>query len=102
MPRAFPSRPRTDRRTARCADHCATSGRCRATVSTVCGTCGRIAALAAVPNLRHLEWFHDHVRIEQMLFDGTVDPHGGTVTPSSEPGNGLTWRATAAAPYRVM
>ena len=24
----------------------------------------------AVPRLRHLEWFHDHVRIEQMLFDG--------------------------------
>ena len=30
---------------------------------------------AAVPNLRHLEWFHDHVRIESMFFDGTLDPH---------------------------
>jgi L-alanine-DL-glutamate epimerase-like enolase superfamily enzyme len=24
----------------------------------------------AAPTLRHLEYFHDHVRIEQMLFDG--------------------------------
>ena len=29
---------------------------------------------AAVPNLRHLEYFHDHQRIERMLFDGTLDP----------------------------
>ncbi|WP_416530191.1 enolase C-terminal domain-like protein [Streptomyces coelicoflavus] len=36
---------------------------------------------AAVPNTRHLEWFHDHVRIENMLFHGTLDPRGGTLTP---------------------
>ena len=24
----------------------------------------------AAPRLRHVEWFHDHVRIERMLFDG--------------------------------
>jgi len=32
---------------------------------------------AAVPNLRHLEYFHDHVRIESLLFDGALDPSGG-------------------------
>jgi L-alanine-DL-glutamate epimerase-like enolase superfamily enzyme len=48
---------------------------------------------AAVPNLRHLEWFHDHVRIEQMFFAGTLDPSGGTVRPESgAAGNGLTVR----------
>lgn len=26
-------------------------------------------AAAAIPNLRHLEWFHDHVRIENSLTD---------------------------------
>ena len=36
---------------------------------------------AATPNLRHLEWFHDHVRIEHLLFDGALDPGGGTVRP---------------------
>ena len=34
----------------------------------------------AVPNLRHLEYFHDHQRIERMFFDGTLDPEGGVLT----------------------
>ena len=47
-------------------------------------------ALAAVPNLRHLEYFHDHVRIESMLFDGILEPEGGELTPDrSRPGHGL-------------
>ncbi|WP_030862441.1 enolase C-terminal domain-like protein [Streptomyces sp. NRRL S-37] len=58
---------------------------------------------AAVPNTRHLEWFHDHVRIETMLFHGTLDPRGGTVSPgaSGEPGHGLTLDRAAADPYRI-
>ncbi|MFJ4616732.1 enolase C-terminal domain-like protein [Streptomyces sp. NPDC088812] len=58
---------------------------------------------AAVPNTRHLEWFHDHVRIETMLFHGTLDPEGGTVTPGAggEPGHGLTLDRTAAERYRT-
>ena len=36
---------------------------------------------AAVPNLRHVEYFHDHHRIETMLFEGTLPPNGGTMTP---------------------
>jgi L-alanine-DL-glutamate epimerase-like enolase superfamily enzyme len=57
---------------------------------------------AAVPNLRHLEWFHDHVRIEEMLFDGTLDPTGGVIRPdSSSPGNGLTLRTSDVERFRV-
>ncbi len=57
---------------------------------------------AAVPNLAHLEWFHDHVRIESMLFDGTLTPTGGTARPDlSAPGNGLTFRDTDAERYRI-
>ncbi len=58
---------------------------------------------AAVPNTRHLEWFHDHVRIENMLFHGTLDPRGGSVTPgaSGEPGHGLTLDRAAAGRYRI-
>lgn len=49
---------------------------------------------AATPNIRHLEWFHDHIRIESMFFDGVLDPTGGAVTPDTRvPGNGLTLRA---------
>jgi len=47
-------------------------------------------AFAAVPRLRHLEYFHDHVRIERMLFDGVPEPEGGVLRPDrSRPGNGL-------------
>ena len=30
----------------------------------------------AVPNLRHLEYFHDHARVDRLLFDGVLDPTG--------------------------
>jgi L-alanine-DL-glutamate epimerase-like enolase superfamily enzyme len=57
---------------------------------------------AATPNLRHLEWFHDHVRIEEMLLDGALDPAGGTVRPDpSAPGNGYALRERDAERYRV-
>lgn len=59
-------------------------------------------AAAATLNLRHLEWFHDHVRIESMFFDGVLDPSGGSVRPSPDaPGLGLTLRRADAEPYRV-
>jgi L-alanine-DL-glutamate epimerase-like enolase superfamily enzyme len=60
-------------------------------------------AAAAVANLRHLEWFHDHVSIENLLFDGSLDPAGGAVQPgqSGEPGLGLAVRADVAEQYRV-
>jgi L-alanine-DL-glutamate epimerase-like enolase superfamily enzyme len=57
---------------------------------------------AAVPNLRHLEYFHDHERIETMLFDGALDPAGGALRPDkSRPGLGLALKEANAAPYRV-
>ncbi|ASW57712.1 enolase C-terminal domain-like protein [Plantactinospora sp. KBS50] len=71
-------------------------------VSGHCAPHQHLAVAAAVPNLRHLEWFHDHVRIEGMLFDGVADPTGGTVGVNlTAPGTGLTFRATDAERYRV-
>jgi L-alanine-DL-glutamate epimerase-like enolase superfamily enzyme len=56
---------------------------------------------AAVPNLRHLEYFHDHQRIERMFFDGTLDPAGGVLTPDPErAGHGLELRTADAERYR--
>jgi L-alanine-DL-glutamate epimerase-like enolase superfamily enzyme len=56
---------------------------------------------AAVPNLRHVEYFHDHQRIERMLFDGTLDPSGGAMRPDPDrPGHGLVLRAADAERYR--
>ncbi|MGN6445629.1 enolase C-terminal domain-like protein [Amnibacterium sp.] len=56
----------------------------------------------AAPNLRHLEWFHDHVRIESLCFDGVLDPFGGAVTPRNDvPGHGLTIKQTDIERYRA-
>jgi L-alanine-DL-glutamate epimerase-like enolase superfamily enzyme len=57
---------------------------------------------AATPNLRHLEWFHDHTRIESAFFDGTLDPAGGSIRPDAAvPGHGLTLRTTDIDRFRV-
>ena len=54
----------------------------------------------AVPNFRHLEYFHDHVRIEEMLFDGFIAARDGRLTPdSSVPGLGLTFKRQDAERY---
>ncbi|GAB7142741.1 hypothetical protein [Mycobacterium riyadhense] len=56
---------------------------------------------AATPNLRHLEWFHDHVRIENMAIDGTLNPTGGSVRPDTDmPGHGLAARFADLAQFR--
>ncbi|WP_345701355.1 enolase C-terminal domain-like protein [Kitasatospora terrestris] len=60
-------------------------------------------AATAVPNLRHLEWFHDHVRIENLLFDGVLAPDGGVLQPgrSGRPGLGVTVRHEVQERFRV-
>ena len=72
------------------------------TVSGHCAPNLHAHVAAATPNLRHLEWFHDHVRIENLAFDGALDPGGGAVTPDrSAPGHGLNLRAADLEAYRV-
>ncbi|HEY3885602.1 MAG TPA: enolase C-terminal domain-like protein [Vicinamibacterales bacterium] len=47
-------------------------------------------ACSAAPRACNLEYFHDHVRIEQMLFDGVQRPVDGILRPDrSRPGLGL-------------
>jgi len=56
---------------------------------------------AAVPNLRHIEYFHDHQRIERMFFDGALDPAGGVLRPDpARPGLGMELRTADAEPFR--
>jgi L-alanine-DL-glutamate epimerase-like enolase superfamily enzyme len=58
-------------------------------------------AAAAVPNLRHLEYFHDHQRIERMFFEGALDPEGGVLAPDpGRAGLGLELRSADAERYR--
>ena len=59
-------------------------------------------ACCAVPNVRHIEWFHDHVRIERALFDGAVEPERGELRPDpARPGLGLELKREEAARYAV-
>jgi L-alanine-DL-glutamate epimerase-like enolase superfamily enzyme len=56
---------------------------------------------AALEPLVHVEYFHDHARIEHMLFDGTLDPAGGTLCfDHTRPGLGLELREQEAARFR--
>jgi L-alanine-DL-glutamate epimerase-like enolase superfamily enzyme len=58
---------------------------------------------AAMATLRHLEYFHDHVRLEAMLFDGVPEVGaGGVLVPSADrPGIGLELRRADAEAYRA-
>jgi L-alanine-DL-glutamate epimerase-like enolase superfamily enzyme len=52
--------------------------------------------------LVHLEYFHDHVRIEHTLFDGVPEPSGGELRPDpSAPGNGLELKRADAERFRA-
>jgi L-alanine-DL-glutamate epimerase-like enolase superfamily enzyme len=72
-------------------------------ISGHCAPHLHLDAATATPNLRHLEWFHDHVRIETMLFEGTTPLQpGGVLRPDvSRPGHGLEFRDEVASQYRI-
>ncbi|MGH2831406.1 MAG: enolase C-terminal domain-like protein [Solirubrobacteraceae bacterium] len=54
---------------------------------------------AAISPLAHVEYFHDHVRIEQLLFDGVPLLVDGALCPADAPGLGLTLREDQAKEY---
>ena len=56
----------------------------------------------ALPGLRHVEYFHDHARVEHMIFDGALDPTRGELRPDmSRSGLGLTLKRVDAARFAV-
>jgi L-alanine-DL-glutamate epimerase-like enolase superfamily enzyme len=68
-----------------------------------CAPALHLHVACAVRRLRHLEWFHDHVRIEGMLFDGAPVPRNGSIAPDlSRPGLGLAFKERDAEPFRVQ
>jgi L-alanine-DL-glutamate epimerase-like enolase superfamily enzyme len=71
-------------------------------LSAHCAPALHLHPCCAIAPLRHLEYFHDHVRIEHMLFDGTRAPEGGVLEPDlSRPGLGLELKRADAEKYRV-
>ncbi|MFC7011494.1 enolase C-terminal domain-like protein [Streptomyces viridiviolaceus] len=71
-------------------------------LSAHCAPAVSAHAFCAVRRLRHLEYFHDHVRVERLLFDGILPPVGGALRPDTgRPGLGLDVKWADAEPYRV-
>lgn len=71
-------------------------------LSSHCGPALHLHPCCAVPNFRHMEYFHDHVRIEHMFFDGVPNPvHGALYPDLSRPGLGLEFKRADAARYAV-
>lgn len=71
-------------------------------LSAHCAPAVSAHAFCAVERLRHLEYFHDHVRVEELLFEGTLPPDGAALWPDTgRPGLGLEIRWADAEPYRV-
>ena len=53
--------------------------------------------------LKHIEWFHDHVRIESMLLEGGPVARNSSLHPAAadRPGLGLTLKRADAEAYRI-
>ncbi len=78
-------------------------GLCRAhcvPLSLHCGPSIHLHPGLALGQLVHLEYFHDHVRIDHLMFDGVVTPRDGALYPDlSRPGNGLELKRADAERY---
>ena len=80
-------------------------GICRARTlpfSAHCAPAVSAHVCSAMECARHIEYFHDHVRAEGLLFDGTLDPAGGALRPDgSRPGLGIELKRADAARYEA-
>jgi L-alanine-DL-glutamate epimerase-like enolase superfamily enzyme len=71
-------------------------------LSAHCAPALHIAAGCSARPFRHAEYFHDHVRIERMLFDGVPQPNDGALRPDlSRPGNGLELKRKEAQKFAI-
>jgi hypothetical protein len=71
-------------------------------LSSHCGPSMHLHVCCSVPRSIHMEFFHDHARIERMFFDGFCEPQNGIMKPNlNRPGNGLELKEKDAAAYRL-
>jgi L-alanine-DL-glutamate epimerase-like enolase superfamily enzyme len=75
----------------------------RLPLSSHCAPLQHLHAGCAAPSFRHGEYFHDHVRIERMLFDGMPEPKDGVLFPDpGRPGLGVEFRDADAKKFQVF
>jgi L-alanine-DL-glutamate epimerase-like enolase superfamily enzyme len=71
-------------------------------LSSHCAPSQHLHVCCAVPRAVHMEFFHDHARIERMFFDGFSEPEKGLMKPDlSRPGIGLTLKEKEVEKYQV-
>ncbi|WP_243369949.1 enolase C-terminal domain-like protein [Geotalea sp. SG265] len=71
-------------------------------LSSHCAPALHLHPCCAASAVRHMEYFHDHVRIERMLFDGVVVPVAGELAPDrSRPGLGIELKEDVAKRYEI-
>lgn len=71
-------------------------------LSSHCGPSMHLHVCCAVPRAIHMEFFHDHVRIERMFFDGFCEPINGVMSPDrTRPGMGLTLKEKDAERFLI-
>lgn len=69
-------------------------------LSAHCAPALHIHVCASLRQVRHVEYFHDHVRIERLLFDGVPEVRFGALSPDrGRPGLGLTLKTRDAARF---
>lgn len=70
-------------------------------LSAHCGPSIHMHLACAARPLRHVEYFHDHVRIENMLFDGFRPASDGCMYPDlARPGLGLELKSQEAEKFK--
>lgn len=71
-------------------------------LSAHCATQLHAHVACAVSCLRHVEYFHDHNRIDRLLFSGALDPTEGMLRPDrGRLGHGMALKAADATPFRL-
>ncbi|MGE3543540.1 MAG: enolase C-terminal domain-like protein, partial [Kofleriaceae bacterium] len=71
-------------------------------LSAHCAPAVSVHACCGVQRLAHLEYFHDHVRIEQMLFDGFIAARNGALQlDPMRAGIGVELKAPDAKRYAI-
>src|SRR5438477_40132 len=69
-------------------------------LSSHCAPALHVHIGCAIAPMRHAEYFHDHVRIEKMFFDGVSAPVDGALKPDlTRPGLGLELKRADAAKF---
>jgi L-alanine-DL-glutamate epimerase-like enolase superfamily enzyme len=71
-------------------------------LSSHCAPFLHLQVCCASARVCHMEYFHDHVRIANLLFEGVPRPHEGTLSPDlTRPGLGLEFKHADAQRYAI-